>query len=89
MNEDLILSVAQEGIRTAMYIAAPMLIAAMLVGIVISILQAVTQINEATLTFIPKIFAVVIVLVVMAPWMLRIIQDYTIMVLGNVGEWIR
>ena len=48
-----------------------------------------TQINEATLTFIPKIIAIVVVLLVMAPWMLEILKQYTTDILGNVQEWIR
>jgi flagellar biosynthesis protein FliQ len=49
----------------------------------------VTQINESTLTFIPKIIAVLLVLTIMGPWMLEVMQNYTTDILGNVGEWIR
>ena len=65
------------------------LLAAMAVGIVVSIFQAITQINEQTLTFIPKMIAVIIVLVVMAPWMLRILQEYAISIFGGAGEMVR
>ncbi len=54
-----------------------MLVAAMAIGILVSVLQAITQINESTLTFIPKMVAVIVVLVVMAPWMLEVLQQYT------------
>jgi flagellar biosynthetic protein FliQ len=60
----------------------------MAVGIVISILQAITQINEQTLTFIPKMIAVILTLVIMAPWMLRVLQDYAISIFGGAGEMI-
>ena len=58
-------------------------------GILVSVLQAITQINEATLTFIPKMVAIIVVLVVMAPWMLEVLSEYTTTVLGNAGEWVR
>ncbi len=86
MNEDLLISMASEALKTIIYVAGPLLFAAMVVGILVSILQAVTQINESTLTFIPKMVAVLVVLTVMAPWMLEVLQHYTIDVLGNVGN---
>lgn len=89
MNEDMVMYLGSEAIKTATLLAGPMLIAAMVIGIVISVLQAITQINESTLTFIPKIFAVILVLVVMAPWMLKVLQDYATTVFGSAGEWIK
>lgn len=89
MTEEMVLSLGAETIRTTIYLAGPLLAAAMMIGIVVSVLQAVTQINEATLTFIPKMVAVIVVLVVMAPWMLQVFQQYAIDVLGNAGEWVR
>ena len=83
------MSVGTEAIKTTMLLAGPMLAAAMLVGIVVSILQAITQINEATLTFIPKMVAIIIVLVVLGPWMMEIMQNYASHVLGSAGEWVR
>jgi flagellar biosynthetic protein FliQ len=89
MTEDMVMTIGSEAIKTMIFLAGPMLIAAMVVGIVVSILQAITQINEATLTFIPKMIAVILVLVVMAPWMLKILEEYATTVIGNAGEWIR
>jgi len=89
MDESMIINIGGEAIRVIIYIAGPMLICAMIVGIVISILQAITQINEATLTFIPKMVAVVVVLIVAAPWMLKILQEYTINVISNAGMWVK
>jgi flagellar biosynthetic protein FliQ len=89
MTEEMVMQLATEAIKTTIYIAGPMLIAAMAIGILVSILQAVTQINEQTLTFIPKMVAVLIVLMIMAPWMLEVLQHYTADVLGNAGEWVR
>jgi len=89
MTEDFIMSIGSEAIKTIILIAGPMLVAAMVIGIIVSILQAITQINEATLTFIPKMAAIIIVLLVMAPWMLETLQTYTKDIFGNFGTWIR
>ncbi len=89
MTEEMVMTIALEAIKTTVFLAGPLLLAAMLVGILVSLLQAITQINEATLTFIPKMIAVVLVLVVMAPWMLEILQNYATQVLGNAGDLIR
>jgi len=83
------MSVASEAIKTTIFLAGPLLAAAMAIGILVSVLQAITQINESTLTFIPKMVAVLLVLVLLAPWMLEMLQQYAIQVLGNAGEWVR
>jgi flagellar biosynthetic protein FliQ len=89
MTEEMVMQIGQNAITTMVYLGGPVLLAAMAVGIVISILQAITQINEQTLTFIPKMIAVILTLVVMAPWMLRVLQDYAIGIFGGAGEMIR
>ena len=89
MTEDMVMNIGAEAIKTTILLAGPMLLAAMAVGILVSILQAITQINEATLTFIPKMIAVIIVLAIMAPWMLETMQQFTTTVIGQAGEMIR
>ncbi|MGK5089268.1 flagellar biosynthesis protein FliQ [Bdellovibrionota bacterium FG-2] len=89
MTEEMVMSIAAEAIKTMIFVAGPLLIAAMAIGVIVSVLQAITQINEATLTFIPKMIAVVVVLAVMAPWMLDVLQQYTIQVIGSAGEMVR
>ena len=89
MTEEMIMSIAAESIKTTIYLAGPMLVAAMAVGILVSVLQAITQINEATLTFIPKMVAVVVVLIVMAPWMLEVLTQYATNVFGGAGDILR
>jgi len=89
MSEDLVMTIGAEAIKTMVYLASPMLVAALVVGLVISILQAITQINEATLTFIPKMIAVIVVLIVMAPWMLEVLSTYATEVLGGAGDLVR
>ena len=89
MTEEMVLSIGAEAIKTTMLLAGPLLLAAMIIGIIVSLLQAVTQINEATLTFIPKMLAVVVVLVVAAPWMLKVLQEYAALVFESAGQLVR
>lgn len=89
MTEELVMAISTETLKTMMLLAGPMLIAAMAIGIIVSVLQAITQINEATLTFIPKMVAVILVLVIMAPWMLEVLQDYSTEIFGNFAGWVR
>lgn len=70
MDEALFLTIFQKAIFLIMVIGAPILLSAIVVGLAISIIQSVTQIQEQTLTFVPKIFAALLVLVVAAPWMI-------------------
>lgn len=89
MSEELVLSLGQEALKTTVFLAAPMLLVAMVVGIAISLIQAVTQLNEATLTFIPKIVAIAAVLVISGPWMLETLTSYTTDLITRFPELIR
>ncbi len=89
MSEELILKLGQDTLKTTALLAAPMLISALVVGLVVSIFQAVTQINEATLTFIPKMIVVGIVIVVAAPWMMDTMNQFTIQLFENIGDMVR
>jgi flagellar biosynthetic protein FliQ len=88
MTEETVMQLGVNALQTMIYLAGPVLATAMAVGIVVSILQAITQINEQTLTFVPKMIAVIITIVVMAPWMLKIMQEYAISIFGGAGEMI-
>ena len=77
MNPEYVIYVGREAVLITLLVAAPMLGMGLMVGLIISILQAVTQINEMTLTFIPKIIAVAVGLLLFMPWMLRILSDFT------------
>ena len=70
MDEAIFLTMFQKAIFLTMVIGAPILLSAIVVGLAISIIQSVTQIQEQTLTFVPKIFAALLVLIVSAPWMI-------------------
>jgi len=77
MDESLFLTVFQKAIVLIMVVAAPILLSAIVVGLAISIIQSVTQIQEQTLTFVPKIFAALVVLIVCAPWMINVFVSTT------------
>lgn len=89
MTEELILKLGQDAIKTTAMIASPMLIGALAIGLVISVLQAVTQINEATLTFIPKMIVIFVVIIVAGPWMLDVMSHYTIELFENIATMVR
>jgi len=89
VTDELIIHLGQETLKTAALLAGPILITALVVGLIISILQAITQINEATLTFIPKIVVVAIVLVLTGPWMLDVMSRFTINLLENITDYVR
>ena len=76
MNPQIVFTLGQEGLYTLLMVAAPMLLTVLAVGLLVSIFQAATQINEATLTFVPKIVAAVAVLAVAGPWMLTTLVEY-------------
>lgn len=70
-------------------ISLPLLSVAMIIGLLVSIFQAATQINESTLGFLPKIAAIIIVLIILSPWMLRKLNDYTHRVYEKIPEFAR
>jgi flagellar biosynthetic protein FliQ len=76
MNSDAVLSISQTALQTAIMVSAPLLLTALAIGLVVSILQAATQINEQTLSFIPKLLGVFIATVIAGPWMVRVMVDY-------------
>lgn len=80
MTPEQAVAVGQSALWTGLMVGAPVLIAALGVGLVISLLQAVTQVQETTLSFLPKLLAVAGVLVLLGPWMLRELIDFTTVV---------
>jgi flagellar biosynthetic protein FliQ len=76
MTSQSVLSIGQQALEVALLISAPMLVTALVVGLVVSVLQAATQINEMTLSFIPKLVAMFVALVITGPWMLATFVDY-------------
>ncbi|MCH8074334.1 MAG: flagellar biosynthesis protein FliQ [SAR324 cluster bacterium] len=77
MTPEFVITVGREAMRAAFFIAAPPLMAALVVGLVVSIFQAVTQIQEMTLAIIPKMLAVLVALMISFPWLLEFLTTYT------------
>ena len=77
MSPDLVMTIGQRALEITILLAAPMLIAALLIGLLVGVFQAATQINEMTLSFIPKLIGMAITLVIAGPWMLKVIVSYT------------
>lgn len=71
-------SIFQNAMVAALKLAAPILLVSVVVGLVISVLQAATQIHEQTLSFVPKLIAIAIVLVIFGPWMMETLNDFTV-----------
>lgn len=84
MPVEIVLELVIEALTVAFMISAPMLFTALTVGIVISLFQSVTQIQEMTLTFIPKILATFLALGITLPWMIQILLDYFKRLLGSI-----
>lgn len=84
MTPESVMDLAYQGMRVTLFMAGPLLLTALLVGLLISLFQATTQINEMTLSFIPKILAVFTVLVLAGPWMIKLIVDFTRELFGNI-----
>lgn len=82
MNEQIVFDVGQGAFRATLLLAGPPLTAALLVGLVVSIVQAVTQIQEVTLTFVPKIIAVFVAIAIFGPWMLQSMLGFTAYLFG-------
>lgn len=76
MTPATVVELGRVAIEVTLLVATPMFLAALLTGLVVSIFQAATQINEMTLTFVPKLIAIFVTLVVAGPWMLTLLTDY-------------
>jgi flagellar biosynthesis protein FliQ len=77
VSPDTVLDIGHQALRLTLLLAVPLLLTALLVGVVVGVFQAATQINEMTLSFIPKLLAMAAVVVAAGPWMLRLMVDYT------------
>ena len=89
MTEEMILKIGTDTLTVTAMLASPLLISALVVGLVVSVLQAITQINEATLTFIPKMAIVAIVFLIAAPWMMDVMENYTINLFESITTFVR
>ncbi|GAC43142.1 flagellar biosynthesis protein FliQ [Paenibacillus popilliae] len=88
MSAEFIIGLAGQAVFTVLKVAAPMLAIALVVGLVISIFQATTQIQEQTLAFVPKIIAVMAAVLVFGPWILTTLVDFAFTILNNLHLYI-
>jgi flagellar biosynthetic protein FliQ len=84
MNPEAVLTYGRQAMEMLIMVCAPVLLAALVVGLAVSLFQAVTQINEATLSFLPKLLAVLAALGIAGPWMLSVMLDYMRQVLTGI-----
>ncbi len=77
MTPESVLTLGREALTLAIMLGAPLLLTALLVGVLVGVFQAATQINEMTLSFIPKLLSMAAVIVIAGPWMLRLMTEYT------------
>ncbi len=89
MSQDVILKLAKDTLEITLMISAPMLIISLVIGIVISIFQVVTSIQDMTLTFVPRILAVFVVFLFAFPWMMRILLAFSTQLLGHLERFAR
>lgn len=85
MSPETVVHIGRKAVETILLGSGPMLIAAMVVGLIISIFQAATQINEQTMTFIPKIVAVFITLLIFGPWLMNLLVTFTTGILTSIA----
>ncbi|MBB3140362.1 flagellar biosynthesis protein FliQ [Halomonas sp. THAF12] len=84
MTPETVMTIAYQGMRVTLLLAGPLLLTALFTGLLVSLFQAATQINEMTLSFIPKILAVFAVLVLAGPWLLNLITTFTRELFSNI-----
>lgn len=89
MSQDLVVQLFREFMKTTLMLMAPMLIASIVVGILVSIFQAATQIHEMTLVFVPKILVIAACLLVLFPWLMNFAVTYTANLITNIPVYVK
>jgi flagellar biosynthetic protein FliQ len=89
MTPESVMTMGRQAMEVTLMIAAPMLVTALIIGLVVSIFQAATQINEQTLSFIPKLVGVFLALIIAGPWMLTVILDYMRTMFGGIPAMVQ
>ena len=89
MTPEFVVNFAQEAIKVTLFVSMPMLLLGLIVGVAISIFQAVTQIQEMTLTFVPKILIVLVALLFFSSWMLEQLMQFTVTTINQIPYYIR
>jgi flagellar biosynthetic protein FliQ len=89
MNQELVIGVARQAIQVTLLVALPILGIGLVVGVIVSLLQAATQIQEMTLTFVPKILSVFIGLLLLLPWIMNQLVSFTLEIFNNIPNYTR
>ena len=89
MSQDLVIQLFRDCLKTVLLVSAPLLGAAIVVGLTVSIFQAATQVHEASLAFLPKILAIIVCLIILSPWMLQVLMAFTIGIISNIPVYVR
>ncbi|QGQ46843.1 flagellar biosynthesis protein FliQ [Metabacillus sediminilitoris] len=88
MSSEMVISLAEKAVYTTLIICGPLLLLALIIGLIVSIFQATTQIQEQTLAFVPKIVAVLVGLIFFGPWMLSTLISYAQDIFGNLNRFV-
>ena len=86
MSQDAVLEIFHDALMLALLLCGPMLVISIIVGLVISIIQAATQVHEQTLTFVPKLVAIALILLVTGPWMMNQMNEFTVKLFDLISE---
>ncbi len=89
MTSQQVIDLGQRALQVIAFLSAPVLLAGMLTGLVVSLFQAVTSIQEATLTFVPKLVAIFVALLFFMPWMIDLEVQFAVELFGNLGQYAR
>jgi flagellar biosynthetic protein FliQ len=87
MNEAVVIGLMRESLTVAMLVGAPILATTLVIGVVVSLIQAVTQVNEATLTFVPKLVGVFVAMLIFGPWMMETMLDFSAGLFANAASY--
>ena len=88
MTPEMVMDIGRQAVEMTFILAGPLLLAALVIGLIVSIFQAATQINEQTLSFIPKLMGIFIMLILAGPWMLQMMTDFIRRLLENIPQMI-
>ncbi len=89
MPAELVISLARQSLLTVLYVAGPMLLAGLVTGVLVSLIQATTQVNEQTMAFVPKIVVIFLAALFFGPWMINVMTGFAAELLGNLPNYVR
>lgn len=87
MAPEMIMTIGRQAVEVTIMVAAPLLLVALAIGLIVSIFQAATQINESTLSFIPKLLGIMATIIICGPWMLTVLSDYFKLMLTSIPSF--